>query len=72
VEDEDEKHGLILSVGVERAIRFLAGLGLLIYEAAFYPGAARPVLVVLYGGMMGLSLANVADDVRQSLKGGRR
>lgn len=70
--DEDvEPHGLLLSVAMERAIRFFVGLGLLIYEAAFYPGAPRPVLVVLYGGMMGLSLANVADDVRQSLKGRR-
>jgi hypothetical protein len=69
VKDEADDQGLILSVGAERAIRFLVGLGLLIYEAAFYPGAPRPVLVVLYGGMMGLSLANVADDVRQSLRG---
>lgn len=70
--DEEEPQGLILTVAAERAIRFFVGLGLLIYEAGFYPGAPRPVLVVVYGGMMGLSLANVADDVRQSLKGARR
>lgn len=48
----------------QRTARFVVALALLVYEATIYDGQPRWVLVVIYGAMMGLPLANLADDLR--------
>lgn len=55
----------------QRTVRFLVGLGLLIYEAVIYQGETRWPLLVVYGGMMGLPFAEKADDLRRLAMSGR-
>jgi hypothetical protein len=56
-----------LSIGAnaQRTVRFFVALGLLIYEAVIYQGAARWHLLLLYGTMMGLPIAELGDQLRR-------
>lgn len=54
-----------LSVATQRSMRFMVALGLLIYEAVVREGPTRWEFLVVYCGMMGLSIANRADDLRR-------
>lgn len=59
-----------LSVSAQRTARFIVGLGLIVYEAVWYPGEPRWLLIVAYSAMMGLPLANIADEVRTGMRRG--
>lgn len=52
------------STAAQRSARFFVALALLVYEATWYDGEPRWLLIVAYGAMMGLPLANLADDMR--------
>ena len=55
-----------IGAGAQRSIRFLVALGLLIYEATWYDGGdVRWHLILIYGTMMGLPLAELGDEVRR-------
>lgn len=51
--------------GWRDATLLLAGLGLTGYEAVFYRGPERWGLIMLYAGMMGLTVFLRADEKRQ-------
>ena len=55
---------------MQRTVRFLVALGLLIYEATIHQGEARWHLLLLYGTMMGLPIAELGDQVRRRAQGG--
>jgi hypothetical protein len=63
-----------LSIGAnaQRTVRFFVALGLLIYEAVLYHGAVRWHLLLLYGTMMGLPIAELGDQLRRQPRGAER
>lgn len=50
---------------MERTLRFLGGLGLVVYEAVVREGEPRWPLLLLYSLMMGSPLVNRADEIRR-------
>ncbi len=56
-----------IPVPLQRSILFLAGLGLLIFEAAVRVGEPRWPLLVVYAGMMGSPLSLRADDIKAAI-----
>jgi hypothetical protein len=60
---------LAIGAGAQRTVRFFVALGLLIYEATIHAGEARWHLLLLYGTMMGLPIAELGDQVRRRAQG---
>lgn len=54
-----------IPVALQRTILFVAGLGLMIWEATVYDGPTRWHFIVAYFGMMNLPLPLLADDLRR-------
>lgn len=69
---ERRPRSLVLSAGTQRTLQFLVGLGLVIYEAVIREGETRWPFLVFYAGMMGMPLAERADEMRQSSAARRR
>jgi hypothetical protein len=57
--------GFHLGANAQRTARFIVALALIIYEATIYHGEARWHLILVYGTMMGLPLAELGDEVRR-------
>ena len=55
-----------ISAATQRSARFLVALGLIVYEATVRQGEPRWLLLALYGTMMGLPLAERADELLRS------
>lgn len=70
--EDRRRRSFVLSTSAQRTIRFLVGLGLVIYEAVIRVGETRWPFLVFYAGMMGMPLAERADDLRRAASGRAR
>lgn len=60
------RRSFIITGPAQRTVRFLVALALLVYEAVWYQGdVVRWHLIVLYGTMLGLPLAELGDEIRR-------
>lgn len=55
-----------MPAAVQRTLRFLVALALVIYEATLYHGTPRWLLLGVYLTMMGLPIAERVDEVRRA------
>jgi hypothetical protein len=56
----------VLPAAVQRTVRFVVALGLIIYEAVIYEGSPRLLLLGVYLTMMGLPVAEWGDELRRA------
>lgn len=63
---ERRRLGFSMPAAVQRTVRFVVALGLVIYEAVIHDGEPRPLLLGLYLTMMGLPVAEGADALRRA------
>lgn len=64
-EQRSERSRLVISAAAQRSVRFAVATGLVIYEAVFFDGEPRWVLLAVYLTMMGLPIAERADELRR-------
>lgn len=60
------RRSLVLTAPVQRTVRFVVALVLVIYEATIYDGEPRWLLLGVYLTMMGLPIAEWGDEVRRA------
>lgn len=55
-----------MPAAVQRTVRFVVAVGLVVYEATIHPGEPRLLLLGVYLTMMGLPVAEGADALRRA------